>query len=235
MSDPAPKKPGRPMSHGGVVFDVKRPGKTPSQPTSRPVIVGHKSVVRDPFTTGKANVHDPTKQKVAPVPLSQRPQLSDSMPAAKISDAASPELAAIAAELATQPESVKQVPEPPESKPESQSANVITTSVNSVLSDPIKDVVPGATTPLIPAEPEKKQSSLSPELKKQMDQVLQDNPVGPEPEGVTVSGDHGPINFMKVLLWFVSVIVLVVVVGDVLLDAGAITTTVNIPHTHFIK
>jgi hypothetical protein len=76
---------------------------------------------------------------------------------------------------------------------------------------------------------------LSPELKKEMEDAVHDSPSAAEPKGVIVSGEHGPLKVWKTLAWFLAVIALVVVVGDVLLDANVITTNANIPHTNFIK
>jgi hypothetical protein len=245
MSDPAPKKFTKPNIPGtGTVFDVKRPGKAPIQTTSRPVIVGHKSIVRDPFTTGKPASAAPllqTKQKVTvPVDSTPSPHPVSEASAAPSSTPASPELAAIAAELtqseAVKPEVIQGTVAPEPAKP------VIMSEAKDDLSwkldgddDTPKDYIPGSTTPVLPPEPVKKQAPLSPELKKQLDAAAEENSPAPEPKGVIVSDDHGPLQLGKVLLWFVAVIVLVAVVGDLLLDAGTITTSVSIPHTNFIK
>lgn len=229
MSDSAPKKPAKSIPHG-TVFDVKRPGRVPIQQTSRPVIVGHKSIVRDPMTNQlpsakqRPDVHPLSVMSVRPAAVPQQ------KPAViKADNAATPELAAIVAELASRAE-------PPKPTPAVTAAVVLApkTPLGSRGGAP-QDFISGATTPIIPPEPVKKQAPLSPEMKRQMEEEVQNNPNAPEPDGVVVYGDHGPIDFAKVLLWCVSVIVLVIVVGDVLLDAGVITTSVNIPHTHFIK
>jgi hypothetical protein len=246
MSDSAPKKPGKTISPG-TVFDVKRPGRTPVQPTSRPVIVGHKPMVRDPFTTGKTASDGPLlqpKQKVtipAVDPPSPKPEAAEGSKAP--ATAASPELAAVAAELAAAPR-----PAPAPAAPEMKSESAVDTSKSAVDNDATtkeqpdeskdvpKDFVPGAGGPILPPEPVvEKQAPLSPELRKQMEAAAHETIPAPEPKGVVVSGDHGPLSIAKVLLWCLAVIVLVVVIGDVLLDAGTITTSVNIPHTNFIK
>lgn len=225
MSEPAPKKPLKPMTPGtGTVFDVKRPGRAPVQTTSRPVIVGHKPLVRDPFTTGKTEERPmlSTKDQVA-----VEPEKSSPKPAPEAA-AASPELAAIAAELSTEP--AKSAPTPPESKPEPAPA------VEAKEEDATpKDFVSGTGASVIPQEQVKEPAPLTPELREAMEAEARDNPTAPDPEGVIVSDDHGPLSLVKVLLWFVAVIALVIVVGDVLLDAGTITTSVHIPHTNIIK
>jgi hypothetical protein len=236
MSDPAPKKPAK-SNNPGTVFDVKRPGKATAQGTSRPVIVGHRSIVRDPITTGKTDKLSPAREKpdIRPLTLTDAKPTSDSKSAAPQADtAATPELAAVAKELAWQPQPEEKKDAPAaESKPELKEAAAPAAPQSEPAAS--KDFVPGSTAPILPPEPVKKQIPLTPELKKEMEEEVKKNPTAPEPQGVVVSGDHGPIDFVKVLLWFVSVIVLVIVVGDVLLDAGVITTSVSIPHTHFIK
>lgn len=227
MSDIAPKKPAKPTTPGtGTVFDVKRPGKVPVQGTSRPLIVGHQSVVRDPITTGRTDPISHTDRKPDAQVLSRMGEVPGSHPNPPQKDtAASPELAAAAAELAWQAETEKtQTSDSTKLKPEPPTAP-------GAPGNTPKDFGPESIAP----EPEKKQIPLSPELRKKMEEEVGENPTPPDPQGVVVSGSTGPMNFMKVLLWFVSVIILVIIIGDVLLDTGAVTTSVDIPHTHFIK
>jgi hypothetical protein len=231
MSDAAPKKPVK-TATTGTVFDVKRPGRAPLQSTSRPLIVGHKSVVRDPLTTGKHDPHPLQRQKVTITPPPEAKPEPETKP---VGDAASAELAAVAAELTTQPDSPKQGTVSPKEDAAQPSPGTSVAPPPSKSEEAPKDYVPASTAPVIPVEPEKKQKPLTPELRRQMEEAVKNNPSAPDPEGVVVSGEHGPINFFKVFLWFLAVIVLVVIVGDLLLDAGTITTSMNIPHTHLIK
>jgi hypothetical protein len=227
MSEPAPKKPLRPMSPGtGTVFDVKRPGRAPAQTTSRPVIVGHKPMVRDPFTTGKTEERPtlPTKDQVAVEPESAPKPATEAR-------AASPELAAVATELSAEP--AKSVPEPAESKSEPMPETPAAETKDEEKAP--KDSEPSVGATVLPQEPVKEQTPLTPELRKAMEAEVRENPTPPDPKGVVVSDDHGPLSLVKVLLWFIAVIALVIVVGDVLLDAGTITTSVHIPHTNIIK
>lgn len=233
MSDPAPKKP---IKTAGTVFDVKRPGKALLQPTSRPVIVGHKPMVRDPLTTGKTDTERLLDKKSKPdsKPVEPMPDKPESA-----AGAASPELAAVAAELSTPakpqvPPVVREVPVAKSGAPEPEPEWVKPEDAEMADEHP-KDFTAGAASSVVPPEPPKKHIPLSPELRAKMEEEVRNNPAAPDPEGVVVAGEHGPINFAKVFFWFVSVVLLVAVVGDVLLDAGMITTTTNIPHTHFIK
>ncbi len=238
--------PKKPVKSTGTVFDVKRPGRTPLQPTSRPIIVGHKSMVRDPFTTGK--VEHTREKKIIPdiqTPSHVAPKLpaAESSPEPASSDsAATPELAAVVAELSTPaPKSPEPAPSPaplaekPAEAKEDEDAEWIKPEDATKEEEKPKDYVPASTAPIIPPEPVAKQTPISPELRKKMEDEVKNNPTAPEPEGVVVAGEHAPINFAKVFLWFVSVILLVIIVGDALLDAGVISTSVNIPHTHLIK
>jgi hypothetical protein len=260
MSDLAPKKPIKSNNPGtGTVFDVKRPGRTPAQTTSRPLIAGHKPIVRDPFTVNKPAIDGPllqAKQKVTiQTPEAAKPAQAPTpvpepvaTPAPTSTGPASPELAAVAAELAgtsepTSPEpksslvtSTVEAPSRPLLDPKDEDMSWKEEKPSGELNEAPKDFVIGSGPPVLPPEPGfTKQAPLSPEMKKEMEAATRDIAPAPDPDGVVVSGDHGPLNMVKVLLWFVAVIALVIVVGDVLLDAGTITTSVNIPHTHFIK
>lgn len=239
MSDSAPKKPLK-STPTGTVFDVKRPGRIQVQPTSRPVIVGHKPVVRDPLTTANTSqaLAPKPKPKIEPVTLKSSPEPPAAAPSAPTpaTAAATPELAAVADELAWQtekPESETPTTDTPTN--EKSDPAVVSAPATDAATDASKDFIPGSGAPIIPQEPPKKQVPLSPELKREMEEEVRKNPAAPDPDGIVVAGEHGPINFVKVFFWFLSVIVLVVIVGDLLLDAGTITTSVSIPHTHFIK
>jgi hypothetical protein len=246
MSDSAPKKSAKINNPGtGTVFDVKRPGRIPIQTTSRPLIASNKLVVRDPVTTGKPASTVPVlqiKQKVTIKPVESIKPVP-ATPAA--TTAASPELAVVAAELAATSVPVKSEPavdvsvskiEESPKTPIGDLKDEATLKDEKPSEEAPKDFVPGFGAPVLPPDPSiAAQAPLSPEMKKQIEVAAQEIVPTKEPDGVVVSGDHGPLNFAKIFLWFVAVIVLVVVAGDVLLDAGTITTSVAIPHTHFIK
>lgn len=246
MSDDAPKKPVKLNKPGaGTVFDVSRPGRATVSSTSKPVIVGHKPQVRDPLTTGRTNDERPllsTRQKV-----DIRPTHEDE-PKEQETSGATPELAAIAAELAAQPEQQSPTPVPATVQLEPEGA------VPEVHEDPKPPTAPvaeeaparkvveetGPSSAAIPAStPEPVMATpvpLSPELKRELEAAVHDDAMAaPASHDVIVSGGHRAMSVWKVLMWLVTVVVLVVVIGDVLLDAGTITTSVSIPHTHFIK
>lgn len=63
----------------------------------------------------------------------------------------------------------------------------------------------------------------------------QDAPLVIDKSSIVVGNEHSSIAIWKILLWVVAVLLTVAIVGDILLDAGLVTTSVSIPHTHFIE
>lgn len=58
--------------NSSAVFDVSKPGSTPASPTSRPVIVGHQSAIKqDPLLSGDINADKAASTK-GPEPAFQR-------------------------------------------------------------------------------------------------------------------------------------------------------------------
>src|SRR5581483_8190078 len=173
MSDIAPKKPAK-LTTPGTVFDVKRPGRVPVQGTSRPLIVGHQSVVRDPITTGRTDPSSPADRRPDAQLLNRTGEVPDShLNPPQKDTAASPELAAAAAELAWQTESGKtQTSDSAKLKPESP-------TVPSAPANTSKELGPESIAP----EPEKKQIPLSPELRRKMEEEVAENPTTPDSQG----------------------------------------------------
>ena len=62
-----------------------------------------------------------------------------------------------------------------------------------------------------------------------------DTPVVIDKSSIVVGNEHTSIPIFKIILWLIAVILTVAIVGDILLDAGLVTTSVSIPHTHFIE
>lgn len=121
---PQPPRPQR------KVFDVMRPGRAPASSTSKPVIVGHKPLVRDPAVTMAAPARRPlmnagrkvTVRPTAPVatPATPTPPVSAAQPGSPAlppaTDLAAPPLTPSPAPASTAP-AVTPAPAAPAPKP----------------------------------------------------------------------------------------------------------------------
>lgn len=143
MSEPDQQSPKFDSDHPKI-FDVMRPGKAPASPTSRPVIMGHKSIAQDSTLTDKSSPLD--------APAHNRP-LMDSAEKVAIEPPASDSPA-----LPAEPEPAGETPPhdfsaPPEAEthaepePEQQSAPAVEHEA-----EPFEQAVPPEVSPNEPTD-----------------------------------------------------------------------------------
>ncbi|HSW98300.1 MAG TPA: hypothetical protein VLF71_00515 [Candidatus Saccharimonadales bacterium] len=250
---PASPQPPRPR---GKVFDVMRPGRAPASPTSRPVVIGHKlqaqhtqvtvsgigeAAPREPLHTHKA----PAVQKVDVTGGDVAAPPAPVIPAVPVPPATSAASAASAgpADLPVDvPESAQAPALPaPESTPEAVPEEKSEPSTAKPTAPPAGQPKPDelAAIAMEPDAPPPAVSVPEPPLPKlPIPEVADDDPVHniaePSLKGQVVVSHHsasteGP---GKLIALAILTIIFLLLVLDVLMDAGVISTSV-IPHTHF--
>jgi len=195
-----------------------RPGKAPASATSRPVIMGHKTSVKDRSITisgvGESQKLMDSKQKVAlqaPAP-------------------AEPKQAPVVA-----PETPVSTAEPKHAEPEVSLAEDTSAPavVPAIPSEPAGNAsvtakTPEATEPTdISAAPE----SASDKLVQSTAPPKVDEPEEFDPADIIVSQHSGHRAWVGELIAVIAIIVLLLVIVDILLDAGIIKS--DLPHTNF--
>lgn len=197
------------------VFDVRRPGKAPASPTSRPVITGHKPPVADdqfvPTPTKSADDADEralmdANQKITLTPVTEHE--SPPTPAPEVADSQPPQ---------TTPQQVDE----PKPTPEHIA---------------IEQVVETPTEPT-PAVPQSQQPEpVDPLLAPIEDETLLDNTGAPVVGQAVIS--HHKKHRTKAWEWMVIVLLMVLLAAvavNFLLDAGVIRPGFDIPHTNVLS
>jgi hypothetical protein len=254
----------KPAKSPGTVFDVRRPGTGSISSNSRPIIVGHKPKVRDPVVVADRDEDRPlmdATKKVQVKPVHDEPAAPPTPPHSTA--IAPPELANVAAQLtqaAPAPESPSPTPSPsptasqqpaaaPEPSPEGtapvKKEEPHLAHVETNTPPPLSEQVPGLredTSYSVPGVQSQKHPPVSGatgtahQTQAELEAAkAESEPFVVDPKSVVVYKNRGPLSVGKVLLWIVVVLAAVVIVGDLLLDAGVITTTRSVPHTHFIN
>ena len=216
---PAPQPKPKPASTGKV-FDVRRPGRAPANATSKPVIVGHKPIVKDPDVTVKA---DDSRQ------LMDSHQKIDIKPNDTSLEASAPHVAGNATSMqATQSEVTDKVAievgnaDQPAAKPAAKAPDLAKEQVPEA----IAQVAIGTTEAEVVKNEDTPASSTD-----IPDDFFAQHPV--DQEDIIVSQHHSD-NPWKVAILVVIVILLAVIAFDILLDAGLVTVS-GIPHTNFLR
>jgi hypothetical protein len=242
---------------GGKVFDVRRPGKAPASPTSRPVIMGHKPEAQEAQTAvsgiGEARPLL-TKRKIEIVPsdlIGSSDDVDVSRPATQQKDTVStntseaavtpPDLPSAPVEeskLATSPQLTIQTPavlKQEASEPTSQ-ADIQAKQPESEKEESEPRLTPEeqpAETSSVPEEPALTQG----------DEVKLEEEPAPEPvieplfddSGVVVSthDHHHRHHALKVVGLLLLILLLAAATLDVALDLGLLNLE-DIPHTDFL-
>lgn len=95
------------------VFDVSKPGETAATPTSRPIIVGHKVMVKkDPMVSSEASDEDSKPTEEAPSKLVHKKETTIKPPSEEPNEEQKAEEALPAEEKAAEPETPEEKPEP---------------------------------------------------------------------------------------------------------------------------
>lgn len=234
------------------VFDVRRPGRTITSATSRPVIVGHGQKVADPMVSTPPT---PSRPTVAPKPPAdhQRIQIQPVEP----DTPSAPPLDMAAAQLATHKVS--------DSKPLDSTVQPVATSADSIplqpatretagqqsqpLSSPsvaVSNEVPVEPSPALQTSTESDSSDKlhlndanpsakdvpKEDLTMGLDMHLDDEPNTGQPSKVTVSHHRQSGRLWTWLLLLIFLLVVAAAAVDILLDGGFIINK-HIPHTHF--
>lgn len=213
------------------VFDVMRPGRAPAPSTSKPVIVGHKPIVRDASVTlqgigapaPRPLMHTANPVSVQPAPPAPAPQTTAPVPA---SVAPAPPIAAPSAPSAPAPRTVpplSPVP-PPTSRVTSPVAIPPTPApvhTSALVPAPMGIKQPGPVT--VPAPGQGTDDGLLDEIR----------PLVPEDHDEVVSRRIGPGEFpWKYTILIGVILVLLAVLLNILVDAEFLS--IRIPHTDFL-
>ena len=239
----------KPTFKSPKVFDVRRPGKAPASPTSRPVIVGHKPQAQSTqiAVSGIGEASPPLLAKEKKIdPIVQVPA-AESMAEPIAQEATSPTTPAIpdpkevealaTAALATTTEA----PAAPDESP--QQAEVETEPSPSPAEDTSAVSAPEEKPPAIeiPADPavapDKDATPLSGAIPAATEEIEPEPVIEPlfDKSGIVVShhGTHAGGSTTKILLLLLLVLLLAAAIADLLLDAGILTLN-GIPHTNFL-
>ncbi|HJQ08239.1 MAG TPA: hypothetical protein VJ836_02015 [Candidatus Saccharimonadales bacterium] len=248
MKQKQPKTTKTSKQHGAKVFDVRRPGKAPAAPTSRPVVVGHKPAAQLAQTTISGIGARPllnAKQKVAVKPAmvvleEKKPALPAMVPEMEpLMD-----IGAMAVESST-------ATSLPVTKPKAVQPPA-PINVTAPATPGVKTIVkPLVTTPAAepPKPPQDKLATIAAEPDPQPLPVETPAPLPPAadlpadtlhetavPEldlhDMIVSSHSAANKAGMVLLGIVGVVVLAAVILNLLLDVGIIETN-SLPHTNF--
>lgn len=218
----------------GSVFDVQRPGKAAASSTSKPVIVGHKSLVQDPMMTDKDNkrpLMGHAKEVLAPSPAP--------VPAEAVPEAPQPNPAVSEPVAALSP---MPVANPLPEKPIEPAATPVTTPEPSPATQPPPEPTPPSPQPVseqIATPTEAPQKPIKPLPKEAFEAIAHDEHRPVDNEGAVISSQavvshhrrHWSIG--QVILILVLIIVIAIVGVDLLIDAGLLNTT--LPSTDFIS
>ncbi|HSX33349.1 MAG TPA: hypothetical protein VLF91_03370 [Candidatus Saccharimonadales bacterium] len=226
-SDDKPKAKAAPTKTSGKVFDVRRPGKAPATPTSRPVVASHKPSA--------------AQSQTAVSGVGER----EALLVHHESTLAAPK---VAAEAAPAPETVAmESPAPalissPESDPviteaaEQLATDELQQSVTAALAQPKpKPEAASADTANMPATaPEAGQQPVTNQLLAAASEAMAEDEPQPLPLSASQDlrlDDAGHPHILRTVLLVLLLLGLLAVVADVLLDSGVLTLAV--PHTHF--
>ncbi|HUC89669.1 MAG TPA: hypothetical protein VMR45_02620 [Patescibacteria group bacterium] len=206
------------------VFDVHRPGRAPASPTSRPLITGHKPVIRDPAVTVNG--------------VAEHRSLMDSKQKVQIDVAgAAVKQAEDIVEKSTesQPVAVK-----PSVQPVNLASVSATTPISAPTPAPVKESQPEAPKPKSPSSPPDPSKELKDlgyvNMPTANEDALLDDLPSPDIQEVQqpAISHHMPRKHtaLKVIIAIVVALLIATLVTDVLLDAGFLEWR-NIPHTRF--
>lgn len=240
MSDtnPKPTNQSAPVS-SGKVFDVMRPGQAPADATSKPVIVGHKPMVDRSVSVN--GVGEPQslldgRQKISIAPSPDAAKAADAL-------AVQPPAALAGESPVTSHEPVQTTPVPSVGAPtvETDQANpnepLLEAEAPAHAETPMSGSVVGPS-PAQPAQTNSAPPQAVPSPAVTLDDLDDDTvaqTAAPVLDQVVVSHHRRGGSMWAVLLIILLIIVLAAVAVDLLLDAGVIKTSLNIPHTHLLK
>ncbi len=207
--DPAPKQSSKKhQASKGTVFDIRRPGRAPASPTSRPVISGHKPLVQDTFSgtggIGEARPLLNPKQSVTIQPAASEEKIEQSSP--PIAHEASntpPAQADITADVSGTPDN----------SPTAEAARPASEPISTPLSPPARAVDESASVPDTVA------GTAAPTIDR---------------GEVIVSRLSNSTSLLKLSLIILVIIAVGVVALDIMLDAGLFNFS-GVPHTHFFS
>lgn len=223
-----PDLPTPPASHPprpkGRVFDVMAPGKAPAHPASRPVLIGHKRSAQS-AQTKVSGIGEPGKHTSMLSSYRQTPLQANKEPAAVTSKIPETDQHA-ATESATRDSTPEQpvqsalAPSPPDSESEPRDAG--------------KDALAAVAMELessLPPESQSVQTPL-PTSESANDSLLASVDPSTDYQVVVSPRTRTPGSTWKLAGFIVLVLLFTVLILDILLDAGVITSSA-VPHTHF--
>lgn len=204
------------------IFDVVRPGKTPAQPTSRPVIVGHKPEVHDTMIggdTAKVGVKEKAPLLNATLKVTIQPSKASEVP--EVSEHESP------ARLAPPP--ADSAPEPPSLKEASQPSHT-----HDATPAPAGKFAVGVAVDL----PDEPQASTPTPLSDSLLAAAEKEPDNPNPlmqHGPQVSVfHHAGSTSGRVWLVVLLIAVFTLIALNFALDLEIIKTELSLPHTDWL-
>ncbi len=233
---PQPQRP----TNNRKVFDVRRPGKAPASPTSRPIIVGHQAQA--------------ARTQISVSGIGERglgEQLLDSHK--KIELAVAPQPAVLATEPAEDKGEIKEketakkgepaiepVRDPDEPIDDAELAELAVEgpeAVEPLPPDPVADEAPVQPTqpsqPATPAATTATQATANPFTTEENEAANAHAAAMamPAEEGAVIA-EHGQTHILRTLLLILVLIAVVAFIFDILLDSGVVMLKA-IPHTHF--
>jgi hypothetical protein len=239
VNKPAASVPKQPPQKGKV-FDVMRPGKAMSNPTSRPVISSHNPAVQNTLSgmTGIGDAKpllDPKRRSIAPMETTDEPGSAPDVPA--------PEQATevVAAALVAK-EPATPAPEPAKADPSPVTAPDVADQLLGAADTPTEPAAPASVPEVAepskasepaartaPETPASHRSTLAEEIDPLEDATAPDGDASP----VVVSHHSSSASFVKIALIIVVIVVLAIVAFDVMLDSGIVSVD-GIPHTRLL-
>ena len=234
MKPDSPTTPGAPTPPRprGKVFDVMAPGKTRAHPASRPVVIGHKAAAQQAQMTvsgiGESDGRDKLlavhkKSEVAPTePVAAESEPTTSTPAGSADT--TPVEPVVAA--ATAPDPLLDEPTTPPT-PTPTDSPAPTPEPEDKQDDALDAVA------MEPDEPAPSTTEQMPTPTPVHDDPVPEDVAPPSIEHQVVVSHHStePRSTGKLIGLILLALFFVIVVVDILMDAGVITT--SLPHTHF--